>query len=491
MNRRFFLRGAGGLLLAAPFLPSVGQRSARAEALARPRRSVIYHTPHGCITNRWFPKVEHGQLDADALAGTSLEVLTPFIKKLLVPRGLRAMNPYPSPQSIDPHDQAMGSKLTCALIDEDANRYATSHSLDHEIARLINPAARDPLVLSVGYSSTKVKELLSYYGPSKPFPAVVSPAKVYAGLDGIIFSQNGQLEAQTRKKKSVLDLVTDDLQSYQRQNMSAADQNKISAWRDLVRDTERGLEAHTCSESMVGINKELVDQANKNTVMAEAFTLGTDAMFKLMALTLLCDVNRSLVFSFPGYATFDWDGIHHTYDSDGLAHRTGDFTVGKCVPGVLGMLTEIDHWFASKFAKLVGLLDSLPEGEGTLLDNTATTWLQEFSDGSAFNLNNMPIVIAGSAGGYLKQGQAINVEGAPIGPGNSEASCPGDTGQYVHASNGSVGGNVPINKLYVTIMNAIGCKAADGGPVTSFGKFDGLIAEAGITDPGELTALKA
>ncbi|HYQ00873.1 MAG TPA: DUF1552 domain-containing protein [Polyangiaceae bacterium] len=491
MNRRFFLRGAGGLLLAAPFLSSVGQRTARAEAKLLPRRSVIYHTPHGCLTNRWFPKVEHGPLDADALAGTSLEVLTPHVKKLLVPRGLRAMNAYPSPQSIDPHDQAMGSKLTCALINEDANRYATAQSLDHEIARQINPAARGPMVLSVGPATTKIKELLSFYGDNRPLSPIVSPAKVYASLDGIVYSQNTQLIEQTQRKKSVLDLVTDDLNSYQRQDMSAADKKKIGAWLDLVRDTERGLEAHTCSENTVGVNKELADQASQSSAMADAFTLGADTMFKLMALTLLCDVNRSLVFSFPGWATFDWDGIHHTVDNDGLSHRTGDFTVGKCLPGVLGMIAEIDRWYAGKFAKLVTLLDSLPEGDGTLLDNTATTWLQEFSDGSAFNLNNMPIVIAGSAGGYLKQGQAINVEGAPIGPGNSEASCPGDTGDYVAVSNGSVGGNVPINKLYVTLMNAIGCKADDGGPVTRFGQFDGFTAEAGITNPGELTALKA
>jgi hypothetical protein len=289
----------------------------------------------------------------------------------------------------------------------------------------------------------------------------------------------------------VLDLVASDLESYRQKNMSAADQKKVSAWLDLVRDTERELEVHACNASMVGIDQETASQASKSSAAADAFTLGADTMFKLMALTLLCDVNRSLVFSFPGYATFDWDGIHHTHDNDALAHRTGDFTVGKCLPGVLGMLAEIDRWYAGKFAKLVALLDSLPEGEGTLLDNTATSWLQEFSDGSAFNLNNMPIVIAGSAGGYLKQGLAINVEGAPIGPGNSEISCAGDTGQVWSGSNGSTGGNVPINKLYVTLMNAVGCRAPDGGEVTSFGMLDGVSADSGITNPGELTALKA
>ena len=64
----------------------------------------------------------------------------------------------------------------------------------------------------------------------------------------------------------------------------------------------------------------------------------------------------------------------------------------------------------NQFAKLVGILNSVTEGGGALLDNTATMWLQELSDGAAHNLNNLPIIIAGSAGGYLKQGQVVNVD---------------------------------------------------------------------------------
>jgi hypothetical protein len=492
MNRRFFLTSAGGLMLAAPFLPSLAPRTARADALANPRRSIIFHTPCGCLTNRWFPKVEHGPLDASALAGTTLEVLTPFVKKLLVPRGLRAINQYTLPQFIDPHDQAMGSKLTCALIANDGTRYATSHSLDHEIARQLNAAGRDPLVLSVGAVNPSVKTLLSYSAPNVPLLPIVRPAKAYAGLSGLLSGQSAELESQKRRKKSVLDLVHDDLDSYRRTNMSAADQQRISVWLDLVRDTERSLTLNACNESAVGLDAATVAAASESSAAADAFTLGADTMFKLMALSLLCDTNRSLVIHFPS-ATFNWDGIQHTNDHDGLAHRSGDFTVGgQCLTGVLSMLAEIDHWYAGKFAKLVALLDSLPEGDGTLLDNTATTWLQEFSDGSAFNLNNMPIVIAGSAGGYLKQGVAVNVEGAAIGPGNSEASCAdGGTGKIDNAANGSTGGNVPINKLYVTLLNALGCKAPDGGEVTTFGQLDGFTEDSGITNPGELTALKA
>jgi len=479
-------------MLAAPFLPSLGQRTARAEALGRRRRCVIFHSPSGCVTNRWFPKIEHGPLDASALEGTTLEVLTPYVKKLLVPRGLRAINPYTSPQTIDPHDQAMGSKLTCALIGEDSNRYATSHSLDHEIARQLNAAGRDPLVLSVGAVSTSVKQLLSYSAPNLPFLPIVSPAKAYARLSGLPLPPSAEDEQRRLRQKSILDVVRSDLKSYQRLEMSAADRQRVNAWLDLVRDTE-GSFGPACRENATGVDAASANAASQSSELADAFTVGGDTMIKVMALSLLCDDNRSLLFSYPGYATFNWDGIHHTHDQDGLNHRTGDFTIGgKCLPGVLDMIAEIDRWYAGKYAKLVGLLDSLPEGEQTVLDNTATIWIQEFSDGSAFNLNNLPIVIAGSAGGYLKQGVAVNVEGTPIGPGNSEASCNGGGNETVsNVSNGSSGGNVPINKLYVTLLNALGCRAADGGEVQSFGKLDGFSADSGITDPGELSALKA
>ena len=60
MNRRVFLRGVGGASLAAPFLPSIYEKAAKAQGTtpaAPPKRLVIYFTHNGCLTNRWFPKV--------------------------------------------------------------------------------------------------------------------------------------------------------------------------------------------------------------------------------------------------------------------------------------------------------------------------------------------------------------------------------------------------------------------------------------------------
>ena len=165
------------------------------------------------------------------------------------------------------------------------------------------------------------------------------------------------------------------------------------------------------------------------------------------------------------------------------------------------------------------MLDGIKNADGTsLLDNTATVWFQEMSDGNAHNLNNLPIVQAGSCGGYFKTGWTVNVDTANTGSatltaGQSESQCADGTtsGMSNGVSQGtgtpSTAANAPINKYFCNLMNALGVKAdstgfpAKGGtqPVTKYGYSDlttdfcgGLGAQSGATihSPGEFTALK-
>src|SRR5690606_8856754 len=135
----------------------------------------------------------------------------------------------------------------------------------------------------------------------------------------------------------------------------------------------------------------------------QSFTVGGDMMLNLIALSAICDMNRVMGMIYPGYVIFDWDGINHQHDHHGLSHRDGTLDVdNECLGGVMEMIQQIDEWYAGKYAKLVKLLNSIPEGDVTVLDNSATIWLPELSDGDAHNQNNLPILIAGSAGGKLK-----------------------------------------------------------------------------------------
>src|SRR5262249_28027655 len=148
-------------------------------------------------------------------------------------------------------------------------------------------------------------------------------------------------------------------------------------------------------------------------------------------------------------------------EAHALSHRLSDAGMsGSCYPNALKLLQVIDGYYAQKFANLVGMLDGINEGDGTTaLDNTATVWFQELSDGNAHNLNNLPILQAGSAGGYFKTGWTINVDttnpgAANMTTGNSESQCAdGTAGQMANGITQGTGtdpkvANAPINKYF-------------------------------------------
>ena len=62
-DRRLFLRGLGGAVVAAPYLSSVAEREAKAQGMSAPpapKRLIVFFTHYGCLTNRWFPAKSHG-----------------------------------------------------------------------------------------------------------------------------------------------------------------------------------------------------------------------------------------------------------------------------------------------------------------------------------------------------------------------------------------------------------------------------------------------
>jgi hypothetical protein len=486
----------GGAALAAPFLSSLQPRKAKAAGTATgPQRLVIFYTQNGCLTNRWFPSVESGAIDANALMGKTLQGLSSFAPKLLFPRGLAMFPKGQINGYFDPHDQGMGSKLTAAPIDPMGSHWATSKSLDWVAASLVNPNTKSPLVLSVGTAFSNVKGIVSYQDSETPFAPETNPKNVYSSLTGLFTGgTTTAADYHVMQGQSIMDLVKGDLDSLKRQNMSMSDQQKLSDWQALLRQTEtKVVVTAACNQgnaTNLGITDATIKAAGARDT-ATAFTTGGDMMINLIALTMMCDANRVIIMQWPGFVTFKWDGINHTYDHHSLSHRNGSAAVGgTCVTGVIDMIGQIDNWYAGKYAKLVGLVDSIKEGDNTMLDNSMVMWLPELADGNAHNNNNLPIVIAGSGGGYLKQGVSVNVGTGTLGTGNSEASCTG-TSTDIGFNTGSNTGNVPLNKLYVTLLNALGAHVTGFQPVTTFGTMDTSDVTKGITNPGEIAALKA
>ncbi len=556
LNRRLFLRGLGGAAVAAPFLSSIAERAAKAQGMqmAPPKRLIVMFTHYGCLTNRWFPTKSHGELTASDLEETNLAPLAEFAPKILMPRGIRAMNQWHASnnsassavgQGNDPHTQVVGSYFTCHpvapntdnpfdLQNQEAKFNATpvARSLDHVCAEQLSPDGT-PLFMRVKNSQDNAQSAISYSGPGEQFPGIGDPAQVYSSLTNLFQSSEPTPDDyQAVRRQSVIDVVKDDLDTLKSYDMSQADRQKLEAWMELLDSTGKALTQQCNPEaaSMLGLadipsrsgglgGDPVADMATDSMDWADIFSA-------LATLSALCDANRVIFVKYPGSHTFRGltteAGNAIDLDNHGASHRIGDPGMGgDCVGGVMDMLNTIDQFYVRKFANLVGMLDSVPEGDGKLLDNTATVWFQEMSDGNAHNLNNLPIIQAGGCGGYFKTGHIVNVESgaADLSVGNSDKYCNGDnsipTGDVDGTGTPEGIGTAPINKYFCNLMNAIGVKGNDdgfpdpngSGPVSKFGMFDdtslffggpyensdsdGQLREPEIKDPGEFEDLKS
>ncbi|WP_438027899.1 DUF1552 domain-containing protein [Sorangium sp. So ce233] len=538
MNRRIFLRGLGGACVAAPFLGSIADRTAKAQPATPPRRLIAMYTHYGCITTRFFPRKSHGPLTAADLESTTLKHLAPYVDKLLMPRGIRAMNEWTirmdRGQGNDRHLQVNASYFTCHPVTPNSddpfsfesetkfNARPTGPSLDHVIARQLSPDG-EPLFMRLGNIRDGTLSAISYSAPVTQYPGLGAPAEILAKLTGLFTDPLPSPDTyQAVRGKSIIDLVRDDLDTLARFDMSQADRNKLEAWKALLHETVTTVASAQCNTSLataLGVTQENVDLTSTLPSTDDVLTRrisdtldGADLYSNFAVLAAACNANPVIFLKYP--ANYLFRGLGLTQESASLSYRLDSANMrGTCVPGVIDMLLKIDDYYARKFAHLVEQLNRIDEGDGTLLDNSAVVWFQDASDGCARNLNNLPIVQVGSAGGYFKTGWAVNVEdGSPdLTTGNSEITCADGAPNEVDGTTQATGtdpslANAPINKYFCNLMNALGVTAgtdgfpAPGGsePVTHFGMYDrtedfigGGINPPTIHDPGEFAALRA
>jgi hypothetical protein len=463
-------------------------------------------------------------------------------------RGIRSMNEWSFEgtlgQKNDPHTNPAGSTFTCYPLTPNSTTSSASNpgkfdakptgrSLDHIAAGCVNKATNGkpvdasnpgaaPLFMQIGGvqgSQTMNQQVISWSDDKGTiFAGYGTPTTVYSSLTNL-FGTGGNVNPDTyavARGKSVIDCVRDDLTRLSGINMSKNDKAMLTKWTELLHYTGTtvagGANCTMTTASGLGLT---------GTLTGGDIIKTANVFQDLAVLTALCDANRVIFMKMPANGNFSSVVQYQTSsgsmakignDAHSISHRIGNAGMGgQCVADAIAQIHAVDKFYADRFAYLVGRLDSFSEGDVKLLDNTATVWIQEMSDGNSHNLNNLPILQAGSAGGYFKTGWAINVEGgtADMSPGNSDKDCA--NGQSPINALDSVGtpsnvASMPINKYYCNLLNAIGAKAdstgyaAPGGtaPVMKFGKYDntkyfsdGGTKAAVIEKPGEYTELKA
>lgn len=434
LTRRTFLRGLAGTAIALPLLEAGLERALLAQEAPGsfagnfPKRFIYFFHPNGTMLNDWWPVA--GENERDFTLSRILSPLEAHKSKMIVMKGLELKSAAGDAGPGGPHQRGMGTALTGQPLqqgdfvggDGSLAGWADGISVDQHIANYIGATTRfKSLHLGVRADTTaptaEVRTRLSYSGPAQPVPPQNDPLVVFNDLFSDFMTAPNQLQSVRAQRRSVLDAVGGQFEAL-KSRAGYHDQIRLEAHLAMVRDLEVRLEnERVTGDACFAPETPPEQEPDSEDTMPEISRLHID----LMVMALACDLTRvaSLQYSnAKNHIRFPW------LDSLGDGHQLSH--AGPSNDDARTQWIKRDSWLAQEFAYLLTKLDSVQEGEGTMLDHTAVLWINELSQGNTHSHVDMPYVLAGSAGGYF------------------------DTGRYVDL------GNVPHSDLLVSLQNAFG-----------------------------------
>jgi hypothetical protein len=470
LSRRTFLRGSFGVVMALPFLEGLYRAPNAFANNSRPVYFVAVRSGNGVAQRtgsepeRFWP-FERGQLTREMLLRTdgngdirAVGELADWHEKILVVDGCA----YNFPGNGCGHSGGGNQCLTAATVSEEprVNRsLSTGESIDYYLQRMQRPEDPEPLTLMGGRTSSYLNEVLSYAPPLSGQPnarlraAERNPWEVYKAIFGDPASTaddflHNQIAEQRR---SVNDIMREQLEGLKRNSgLSQADRMRIELHQDSIRDLEeRMLACHLHETNWRSI--EIADQQGewRSAENAERMLY---MMFDIIALAFACDLKRAATVQIGNgndHTVYPINGPQHPFHW--ISHRIeGDGAPGSApdISGADHFHYQVDRIQMRWFRYLVERLNAYGTDQGTLLDDTIALYTNDLANGVAHSYRNLPYIVAGSGGGYLRTGQYIDAR---------------ETG--ARASHGYV----PHNQFFNTLINATGVRKPDGSLVDDFG----------------------
>lgn len=419
LSRREFLRSNAAYAMTLPFLPTLFSFEADAGETVRPRFISIYSC-NGQRQEYWDPKAA-----ANVSFGTGLE---------------RAMGGFSSTGL----SQILGTPFSPYL-----SKMTMIQGMDQ--------------VISMGHNN---QALLGHFDSSKPVPTIdqvlAKSSKFYGGTTPIIdclsygtsFSYGysgttfasiptfneiggsyervfglGQPAVLLKHSK----IIEKTLGIYNRMaastKISSIDKAVLNTQANIVSDLRNRL------QTMQALN--CVIPAKPSGAGNEGFF--TDCVDMIVA-SFLCGAtqvaNIGITDPTPVDSPNGWHGSSHTPEP----------SIGAAPNSLV-----VNKWIAEKFfLRLIQKMDSIVEANGkTMLDNSLIYWGNELSTGNGHASDNMPIILAGSAGGKIRAGYVYDyrqLDKPAVGVDNAGST------NYMGR---------PYNQFLVTVLQSMGLAPAD------------------------------
>jgi hypothetical protein len=284
------------------------------------------------------------------------------------------------------------------------DKFASSLSVDQFIAGQLNsPTKFKTLELGVqSLGSAGGNSRMIYAGSSRPIDPEQKPMAAFTRLfgGGVPATGSTSAAALAAQQKSVLDLVLGEMSTLQ-SRVSTDDKMKMQAHAQSIRDLEQSLAAGPTRGCAA---PTLSNAATPNLGGSPDMPLQLQQQMDILTAALACDLTRvaSLQVSFgdnDNLFPYTWLGLQTGHHS--LTHMDATADVNA-------QLTKIYTWYSQQFLYFLKKLDAIPEGAGTMLDNTLIVWGTELGTYHDHMSWPLPMILAGVSSGGLRAGQYIN-----------------------------------------------------------------------------------
>ncbi len=401
ISRRTLIKGAFGVSLALPFL-DIMYSPAYAQAMATNKRFFVYYAPNG-IHGPAFNPIQNG--DLDAVLPSSLSSLEALRNQIMI-----VSNLYNQPASVPlagDHARGTGGFLTAqTCFKTDGAQIRNGISIDQVIANQIGAQYRFPSLAfgaeggsnvggcDSGYSCVYSRNI-SWVSEFTPSAKEVNLKLAFERLfstdrNGLTAEAKARIVAQ---KKSILDFVAEDSQRL-KSKIGVRDQQKLDEYFTSIRALERQIDFDQSAQNQQCQIDE--DQSNRYRTDSNELSSKVKLFLDLSVLAFQCNLTPVITFMQANAAS------NIAYNFIGVSEGHHQISHHQDLQENFDKLKKIDEWTISQYAYFLDKLSQIPEGDGSILDQTLCMFSSEIQDGNRHNHDTLPMILAGAKGFFPK-----------------------------------------------------------------------------------------
>lgn len=424
ISRRTVLRGAGACL-ALPFLDAMVSRGARAQETPAAQRFVAFFYPNGTDPGRWNPAP--GPLNADT-SSVCLQDLAGFSAEGIWPGEGETHSEVTVVTGIDHSGVCMGihdPSMSLSAHKGTTNNYTPPvPTLDQYLAdHLQGDRPFRNLALAATNNTDIGQGHISFRAGEQAEVVIRDPVQLFDALFGANPASNDDADLAERRRlrrASLLDTVREDARRLEAR-VGRADRQRLDQYFQALDELERQVNAlrpETC-------------------VVPERPASGGDWHTKsklfidLTVLAFACDLTNVATIQYSDswgvhYGSYpigegieslkDWSDhfISHKLDDADRAMDLDDLDRDEAVRIANLRVVETSRFKVRRFSYLINSLKRISTPTGTLLDESLALYVSENGDGDSHGRTNMPVLLAGHAGGF-QTGRVVAATGQPTG----------------------------------------------------------------------------